>query len=34
MNGHDFQFEEFHISEAIGHSFHGFNFIPDFPLDG
>jgi hypothetical protein len=27
MNGHDFEFEEFHISEAVGHSFDGFNFV-------
>jgi len=27
MKGHNFEFEEFHISEAVGHSFHGFDFV-------
>jgi hypothetical protein len=27
MNGQDFQFEEFEITESIGTSFHGFDFI-------
>jgi len=27
MDGHDFEFEEFHISESIGHTFHGFDFV-------
>jgi hypothetical protein len=27
MNPHDFQFEEFIVSEAVSLSFHGFDFI-------
>jgi len=27
VNGHDFEFEEFEISEAIGLPFHGFDFV-------
>lgn len=27
MNGYDFEFEEFEISEAIGLPFHGFDFV-------
>jgi hypothetical protein len=27
MNPHDFQFEEFIVSEAVRLSFHGFDFV-------
>jgi len=27
MNCHDFQFEEFFVSEAVRMSFHGFDFV-------
>jgi hypothetical protein len=27
VDGHDFEFEEFQISEAIGLTFHGFDFV-------
>jgi len=27
VNGHDFEFEEFEISEAVGLPFHGFDFV-------
>ena len=29
MNSHDFQFEEYNVSEAIRLSFHGFDLVVD-----